>query len=62
MTTHGHGMTRDLALPVHDDKTAAKLDAAVALLIRLIAEQAAREMAVVAHAGETNSDGAENQD
>lgn len=55
-------MTRDPGLPFHDDKTAAKLDAAVALLIRLIAEQAAREMAVVAHAEETNSDGAENQD
>ena len=62
MTTHGHGMTRDPALPFYDDKSTAQLDAAVALLIRLIAEQAAREMAVVAHAEETNSDGAEKQD
>jgi hypothetical protein len=55
-------MTRDPALPFHDDKDTAQLDAAVALLIRLIAGQAVRELAAVAHAKETNSDGAENQD
>lgn len=62
MTTHGHGMTRDPALPFHDDKSTAQIDAAVGLLIRLIAEQVVRESAGVAHAEETSGHGEEHQD
>ena len=62
MTTHGHGMTRDPALPFHDAKTTAQIDAAVELLIRLIAEQVVRELAVVVHAEETSGHGEEHQD
>lgn len=53
-------MTRDPAISSHEDKANAQIDAAVAVLIRLIAEQVARELAGVALTEEDHSHGEEH--
>ncbi|WRH62821.1 MAG: hypothetical protein RSE12_00330 [Fuscovulum sp.] len=54
-------MTRDPAHPISTKGVAAKVDAAVLVLVRLIADQAARELAVSAPDQEDAGHGAEDQ-
>lgn len=55
-------MTRDPAVSSLEDKAVAQIDAAVAVLIRLITEQVVREPAGVALAEEDHSHGVEDQE
>lgn len=54
-------MTRDPALPISTKPAAAQIDAAVLALVRLIAAQAARELAVSNPDQEDAGHGAEDQ-
>lgn len=54
-------MTRDPAIPFSNQKAAAHIDAAVFVLVRLIADQTARELAVSAPDQEDARHGAEDQ-
>lgn len=54
-------MTRGPAHPITDKTTAAQIDAAVLALVRLIAGQAARELAVSTPDQEDARHGAEDQ-
>jgi hypothetical protein len=54
-------MTRDPALSLKEAEAIDQIDAVLSALIRLMAEQAARETLAVALAEEANSHGAEEQ-
>lgn len=53
-------MTRDPAHPYTSKAAAAQIDAAVSVLVRLIADQAVRELAVSAPEKEDSHHGAED--
>lgn len=60
MPRHGHAMTRDPAHPFSTTAATAQVDAAVLALVRLIADQAARELAVPAPDQQDARHGAED--
>ncbi len=62
MTDHGHGMTRVPALPSSTTAPEAQIDAALSVLIRLLAEQTAREGAGFARTEEVRRDDTEAED